>query len=513
MVDRPPQAADPGDGLATEALLHPAPEITAKTVGRALSWSGVGQLVGRISWFGSLVVLAAVVPPAAFGTVTAALVITSTASLLVGSGTRGSVITNERLTSEHLAYAVWLNVSVGVVVTASVMAVAEPIVSGLLPGADATVLRWLMLSVGMHALSIVPMAVLQRNMQFKREATIAVGASVTAAVAAIVAALLGAGIWALVLRQVLGSLIETTLAWIAARPYLPGYRQLIGFGSRPKGGRGESARWFFLVSVFSLAAMSADYVVVGRLTGATELGLYSIAFTLGFAPLTHLSWWLGGVFLPAAAATRDLALLAQRTLRAVRVIALMLLLLVGPAVVLAPWLLPLALGERWTGSVVVFQILFPVGVAHAVLNLIGESLGGSGNVKLHAQLLVVWTAVIVPALLVLVPADGIRGAAVAHVLVLIPVAAGYLLIGARRLGLPTLALIRGLAGVAPPVLAQLTVTLAGFWLLSETGASDALSRVTGVLAGAAAAGAVLVLHPSGPLLEARALMASARQRS
>ena len=96
-----------------------------------------------------------------------------------------------------------------------------------------------------------------------------------------------------------------------------------------------------------------------------------------------------------------------------------------PALVLAPWLLPLALGERWTESVVVFQILFPVGVAHAVLNLVGETLGGSGKVKLHAQLIAVWVVVIVPSLLVLVQTDGIRGAAIAHVVVLIPVAVGF----------------------------------------------------------------------------------------
>ncbi|MDQ3701617.1 MAG: hypothetical protein M3442_11965, partial [Chloroflexota bacterium] len=68
-------------------------------------------------------------------------------------------------------------------------------------------------------------------------------------------------------------------------------------------------------------------------------------------------------------------------------------------------------------------------------------------------------------------------------------------------------------GVAPPVLTQLVVTLVGFWLLSDAGASDPLARATGVLAGAAAAVAVLVLRRSGPLLEARALVAAARQRS
>jgi PST family polysaccharide transporter len=132
-VPQPSQTAGHADPLGSDAILQQAPEITAQTVGRALSWAGVGQVVSRIFWFASLFVLAALVPPAAFGTVTAALVVISTAGLLVGSGTRGSVITNERLTTQHLRYALRLNVGVGVVVTALVVAAADPIVSTLLP--------------------------------------------------------------------------------------------------------------------------------------------------------------------------------------------------------------------------------------------------------------------------------------------------------------------------------------------------------------------------------------------
>jgi PST family polysaccharide transporter len=247
-VRRPSEAAEGGDSVFDEEVLQRQPEISSRTVGRALSWAGLGQIVSRIAWFGSLFVLAAFVPPAAFGTVTAALVITSTASLLVGAGSRGAIITNEHLNTAHLRYALAVNVTIGVVVTAVVMLVADPVVSVLLPGSDPTVLRWLMIAVALHAFAVVPLAVLQKNMQFKAEASIVVASSVITAAAAIVAGILGAGIWALVLRQVVGSVIEVTLAWIAARRFLPSLPTLIGRGRRPRGGRGASAKWFFLVS-------------------------------------------------------------------------------------------------------------------------------------------------------------------------------------------------------------------------------------------------------------------------
>jgi O-antigen/teichoic acid export membrane protein len=508
-VTQPPQTAQDADA-AFDAVLQQQPDVSGRTVGRALSWAGLGQVISRIVLFSSVFVLAAFLPPAAFGTVTAAAVITSTAALLVGTGTRGSIITNERLTTDHLRYALAVNVTVGIVVSVSVIALADPLVALLLPGSDPAVLRWLMVAVALHAFSVVPMAVLQKNLNFKAETTIVLVSSFTTAAAAIVAAALGAGVWALVLRAVAGAVIQVTLAWIVARRYLPAIRMLIGRGHRPKEGRGASAKWFFLVALLSLIAMSVDYVVIGRLTGATELGLYSIAFAMGFAPLTHLSWWLGGVLLPAAAATQDLDVVAHRTLRAVRVLALGLGLLVVPALLLAPWLVPLALGDQWVGSVIVFQILFPIGIAHAVLNMVAESLGGSGNVKVHVQMLGLWAVAIVPLLLVLVPADGIRGAAIAHLVVLVPVAAGYLLVGARRLGLPRFAFVRGLAGVAPPLLAQAAVSLALFWTMTEAGAPDSVSRIVGVAAGIAAAAGAILVRPNGPFLEARGIVAAAR---
>jgi hypothetical protein len=73
--------------------------------------------------------------------VSAGMVIVNIAVLLVGSGTRGSIITSERLTVEHLRYALAVNVGAGIALTAVVMLLAEPIVSGFASGADAGVLQ------------------------------------------------------------------------------------------------------------------------------------------------------------------------------------------------------------------------------------------------------------------------------------------------------------------------------------------------------------------------------------
>jgi PST family polysaccharide transporter len=264
--------------------------------------------------------------------------------------------------------------------------------------------------------------------------------------------------------------------------------------------------------VLTLVAMSADYVVVGRLADATQLGLYSLAFTLGFAPLTNFSWRLGMVLMPAAAATADPEILARRTVAAVRVMALLLLPLVPPAVILAPLVLPWALGERWAPMVVPFQILLPTGVVLALLNVVGESLAGSGNVDLHAKLHLVWAVLIVPALVVLVRADGIRGAAIAHVVVLVPLTAGYLLLGSRRLGLGLTGLFPAVRDVVGAVAAQVLATAACLALLSAAGVSTGVARCVAAFAGLALVLAALA-RLSDAVTEARTLVRAAVART
>lgn len=481
------------------------PAITRQSVARALSWAGVGQLVSQATWFASLLVLAAMVPPRAFGVVSAGMVIVSIAVLLVGSGTRGSIIVTKRLEPEQLRYALWLTTLAGLALTAVVMLLAGPIVSAFASRADPAVLQGLILSVGMFGLSIVPMAVLQKQMQFRREALVMSFASIIASLAAILAAVLGAGIWALVGRQVLWSVLVTLFAWIAARRLLPSWRHMIGRPKRPDRVRRPDAGWFFLLALFSLVAMSVDYLIVGRLTNATQLGLYSLAFSLAFAPLTQISWRLGGVLLPAVAASTPEAV-SRRTLLAMRTMATLLLPAVPVAVVLAPWLLPAIFGARWTGMVTPFQILLPVGVAQAVLNMVGESLAGSGSVHIHAKMHMVWAVLIVPALLVLVRIDGITGAALAHLVVLVPVAAGYLLWGARTLGLRPRAVALTLREIALPVALQAAATALVAVVLQRAGAPVGVRDTLAALSGLAVIGTLGVLRWGDRLRDARNLI-------
>src|SRR4051794_5583925 len=193
-------------------------------VARGVGWVGAGHVVSQLSWLGSLLLVAALVPPHSFGSVSAAMVVVQVAWLLVGAGTRGAFVVSARLSRSQVVRSLRWTVGTGLATGLGMALLGTPLLQILAPGADPAVLRALALSVAMYGLSIVPLALLQKEMCFKLHAGTNAGAAVLASAMAVVAALAGLGVWALVLRQILFQALLGAFAWVAARHLLPARR-------------------------------------------------------------------------------------------------------------------------------------------------------------------------------------------------------------------------------------------------------------------------------------------------
>lgn len=469
----------------------------------ALRWHAGGQLAGEITFYAMVIVLAALLEPRAFGIVALGMVVVRVASLLAQEGTGGSIIAARDLARSDVHATLRFNLALGGVLTIAVAASAGVLTSTFASGGDPDVLRALSVIILLASLGAVPTALLKRALDFKRFSLVTAVAAVVTSVCAVGAALVGAGVWALVVRQVLYQALVAGLAWLVARPVFAALPDRERGDGRPRLPPGRLP--FFIVAASTLLAMTMDNLVVGAITDAAQLGLYSLAFTLGFAPLTQLSWRLGQVLFPAAAATGDRESVGRRTVRVVRVTSLLLLPVVPVAAALAPAAIPGLFGDEWRGMVAPFQLLLLVGILHAVLNTIGESLSGTGNIRFRAWTDTAWAFATLGLVAAFTVADGIRGAALAHLLAFVPLAGAYVVYGARRIGTDVRALWRAERGILVPVAAQGIVTFAVFEALSGQPVGTA-----GSLAAAAGLVTLLVLlrvAPSRPLADGRAAFA------
>lgn len=474
---------------------------------RGLSWKGIGQVVGDLTWYGSLVVLAALLPPSAFGIVAVAMVLVSVTRLLMESGTGGGIIVSGALTGSDLRALLLRNLLIAGCVTVGLAILAPAIVDTFAAGADPAVVRVMLVSVVLAALGIVPVALLDKTLRFKARAQLSIAAAVVSAVAAVAVAVVGGGVWALVTRQLVNQGLLTLLAWVAVRDVWPrgSWRRVRRRVPRTGG------TWFLVMAAANFTAYSLDNLLVGSLVDLRDLGLYSLAFTLAFAPLTRISWVIGSVLFPSVAATTDMEQIRRRTLKSTRLMALLLWPWAPIAVALAPVLIPALLGERWRGMVVPFQIMLVVGVAHGVLNVLAETFSGSGNAGFRARVDALWAVGTVALVVVLTRRNGIQGAAVAHAAMFCVLAGFYVTRGLRRIGVAPGRFFDALRGMLLALAGQTAVTALAQWGLGSLGSSRATAGVGAALVSLAAGCSLVLVLERRALGEAREVLHAARR--
>jgi teichuronic acid exporter len=475
----------------------------AKSLLRSASWMSGAQGAAQLSAYASLLILAHLIPPEAFGAVATGTAILYIGVVLMDSGARGSIIVAPVITTRFLHTVLARSLGLGVILCAVVVLSSGALSRAFTGGGHPGTIAALALGIPLYSLAVVPMGLLQRAMHFRVFAMATAAANVGSALVAVVAGILGAGIWALVSRQLVWcGLLAILMARGAARHVSP----------RESGSAAKAnpvARWFLLFAVTQVLTFNLDYLVIGRQSAATQLGLYSVAFMIAFAPLQHFSSAVGQVLMSAAAAT-GVSASGARTVVATRLMALVLLPVIPVVVVLAPTLLPVMLGKRWTGMVVPFELLVAAGIGYSIVNCIGEALSGIGEMPFRAKFNVGWCLITLAALVVLVHFDGIRGAALAHLLVFLGYGSVFVTSGMHRLGMPSRVLWRALYPVIIAVGGQAIVTFAVEAALRSADVGRGPSAFAGAAFGVVSLVIIGTRGQGAPLRQAVSLVRAAR---
>jgi O-antigen/teichoic acid export membrane protein len=461
-----------------------APSVDSLT-GRALLasawWMTGSNVVAQGFAYTSLILLARWLSPASFGTVAVGTAIVYFANLFVDAGTLGALVVAPRIDRADAVRAGSRCVVRALVLTAAMAALAPLLVDKFARGGDTAAMAALALCLPLSAVSVVPTALLQKSMHFRGLAGITAAANILSALSAVGLALAGFGVWALVARQlVLFALTAVISSAVCLRASHTG--RLILQTAHMVDRSPNAHRWFLLFAFLTLATLNMDNLVVGASGSASLVGLYALAFTIAMAPTTQLAEPVGKVLSAAAALRPDSS--AQRVEQSVRLMSLLLIPLLPVGILAAPWFLPTVLGSKWEPIVVPFQVLLAVGVGHAIVNCIGAVLSGNGQIAFRAKVMIVRCGVTLIGLLVLVRADGIRGAAMAQLVALVVYAAILVPAGSRRTGTSTRALWKALRPATFAILIQAIGAGAVLLVLGNTATAEVIAAAAVAIAAA-----------------------------
>ena len=337
-------------------------------------WMAISKVASEIVLLGSTVVLARLISPAEFGLAAIALIVTALATVLTGESFGTPLVQRKDAGTAHVRAAVTMSLTFGAVLATATYLLA-PLCEPLF-GADTVGLMQLMAPAFLiSAVSVVPHAMLQRELNFRRLSSIEIWHRISGAAVSMGLAFAGLNAEAILLGSLAGALLSSVLLVAVARPPRPGFdrgamRDIASFGV-PAAASG----------LLRAVNRNVDYAIIGARLGAAQVGLYWRAYQFGVEYQSKISSIMMRVALPVysrAASVEDMRALRARI---VRVHATILIPLLGLLIVLAPEGLPWLLGDPWRPAVLPTQILAVAGMTAAVLTGLGPLMLAMGKPK------------------------------------------------------------------------------------------------------------------------------------
>ncbi len=256
----------PGDADATDA--HPS-------TGRQTAWNYLIFALSKSSTLLMTIVVARILSPTEFGVFALAMLVANLFDYVKDLGVASALVQNRREWRVLAPTGMTLSVLFGLLAAGILAATADLAAQALAQPELAGLIRVLAVGLAISAIGTLPLAWLRRSMNFSARLVPEFAGAVAKTGLTIALAAAGFGVWSLAYGQLAAVVVMTALYWRAAK-----IRPTIAF-DRAVGG--ELVRFGLPVTAVTLLAYAiynVDYLAVGERLGATELGLYTLAYRI-----------------------------------------------------------------------------------------------------------------------------------------------------------------------------------------------------------------------------------------
>jgi PST family polysaccharide transporter len=269
------------------------------TAVRGASWTIAAGFTTRILTLVASVVITHFVDPVALGDVGAAAIFTQTAASMTSFGMGQYLIANKEQTRDDTFHVTVLNFTTVAIVVVLAFFARVPLGKFLNVADSASYLPWLLGTFVIERASFIPERLLIRQLEFRRIAIARSAGDLVYGVSAIGFAMLGWGGYALIVGNVVRSVLKAGILTTGVSPaewltpaalHKKAYARIFRFGL-PIAGQGlllnASSRW--------------DNLAFAYLFGAAPMARYNVAYTLADVPADQVGEQIAEVMLPSFA--------------------------------------------------------------------------------------------------------------------------------------------------------------------------------------------------------------------
>ncbi len=343
-------------------------------IAKGAVWRVIEVVGAEIFAFGAFIISARLLLPNEVGVVAQATLFIMMAQVVLQQGFGEALIQSDEAGPKHFSSAFWANSVLGLAVALVVILIADPVAVFLDEPLLKDVLKALAPILILFAALGIYQAKLRRELLLRGFAMASVFASLFGGVTAVAMAWHGYGVWSLVAQQWIYASVSLAIFAVYSQ-WLPSFfvarNHIVTLGAF--GG---------LTTITALLQSSVrrlDLLILGYFLPTAQVGFFSVANRLmaSAGMLTfHSIQQIGLPVLSRLAQDPETHRRAiAKTLRLLSLICLPTL--VGLALIADP-IIPLALGDRWVGSIAIFQTLCVFGIFFAAAHVIGQILLSAG---------------------------------------------------------------------------------------------------------------------------------------
>jgi O-antigen/teichoic acid export membrane protein len=472
---------------------------------RGVGWMMASQASIQLLGFATSIVVARFLAPRDVGLAAEALVFSSLALVAVDFGFASVLVQRPQLSEEDKSTAFWMGTMLGVAMTLVGIGLSWPIASLYGQPEVQSLLAVLSFVFLFTAPGIVQGALLTRDLKFRSLEVRTIIATTVSCATAMALAVAGVGAWAIIAQHLTITSVSTLLLWRSSD-----WRPRAVFSMASLRGMARFTSHVFGTRVLAWGNANLDNFLVGRFLGPASLGAYALAFGVIVTPINRVATPITQVFFPAFSRMGDRERIAGAWLRAIRMVALVIVAPMLGLIAVAPDFVEVVFGTKWHAAIPVLQILAPVGLLQALMALNAGILQSLDRTRVLFRFTVVASIATVGAFAAGLP-WGLEGVATAYLLATLVLQPTFLWLTTRTVGISPLDWLRSIAGVLQAGLGMLLGVLAARAALLETSLPVAARLAAVVLVGALIYVPLVAWRAPEVLQELRSLRARRRE--
>ena len=269
-------------------------------VSKGLLWNTIHNLSMKGIQFLLMLFMARLLSPDDYGTIGLLAIFIQLSNTFAESGFSLALVRKQDRTQVDLSTAFYFNIVVGIICYFIVFCIAPWVADFYNKPILTSLLRVLALTIPISSLSTVLVAMMNYNMQFKKQAMISITHTLVSGVLGLAMAFMGYGVWALVGQSLIATCLGTVLCWLLNRWHpswiysWKSFREMFGFSSK-----------LLLTRIIDTIYGNVYSIVIGKVYSPATLGHYTRAQNWATMPSTNIVGILNNVSFASLSKIQD----------------------------------------------------------------------------------------------------------------------------------------------------------------------------------------------------------------